>query len=316
MAICPNCNVEVSGNFCPLCAQAVPQGPQQPQAPRQPQQPQQQIPPQQPYQQPMAGPMPMGRPGVPLPQKAIAALILGIIVVILMFIAGAMPWYSVTDENGFESKADYTFQEEIVEYGSSDTETDLEDLDGDFDNVAGTTGLLMLLGTLMIIIVIVFICLLIGMYYMRMHRYHRLLGNLTLLFILIALIFVLIAPIYYMVAWSDEMDKYTDGERDSFIGSDTAGDYETKWGPGIGWILAIVAIIMILVTMIVVKLGSDEVQKLAPYAPPLPRPQYMPRPPPQPYQPPVYQPPPQYPPQQPPYQPPQYPQPPPQHPPQ
>jgi hypothetical protein len=145
MAICPNCNVEVSGNFCPLCGQAVPQGQQQPQQPQQPMQPQQQIPPRQPYQQAPVRPMPMGGPGVPLPQKAIAALILGIIVVILLFIAGAMPWYSVTDENGFESKADYTFQEVIIESGSSDTETDLEDLDGDFEDVAGTTGLLMLL---------------------------------------------------------------------------------------------------------------------------------------------------------------------------
>jgi uncharacterized membrane protein len=259
--------------------------------------------------------MPMGRPGVPLPQKAVAALILAIIVVILMFIAGAMPWFSVTSQNGFETSADYTFQEQIIESDSSDFETDLEDIrEADFEDVAGTTGLLMSLGTLMIIIVIVFICLLIGMYYMRMHRYHRLFGNLILLFILISLIFVLIAPIYYMVAWSGEMDKYTEGDVDSFIGSETQGDYETKWGPGIGWILAIVSIILILITMIIVKLGSDEVQKLAPHAPPLPRPQYMPRPPPQPYQPPPYQPPPQYPPQQPPYQPPQYPQPPPQRP--
>ncbi len=308
MAICPNCNVEVSGNFCPLCGQAVPSG-------QQPQQPQQQIPPQQPYQQPMPGPMPgpipMGGPGVPLPKKAIAAMILGIIIVILLFIAGATPWYSITSENSSQLKWDWTLSDVTYEYESGEIDTDLEDIQGaDFEDVAGLTGLLMLLGTLIMIIVIVLIGIIISLYYMRMHRYNRMFGNLALLFTFIALIFVLIAPIYYMVAWTDEMENYGYFDYiDSFIGSESQGDYETTWGPGIGWILAIVCIILILITMIIVKLGSDEVQKLAPHAPPMPKPQYMPQPPP--YQ---YQPPPQYPPQQPPYLPPQYPPQPPRYP--
>ncbi|UCE37760.1 MAG: hypothetical protein JSW00_00480 [Thermoplasmata archaeon] len=305
MAICPNCNVEVQGNFCPLCGMSVPQGPQPPaQAPGQP-----------PAQAPMPapapapyGPPPPTAPAGPMPVKAVAALVLGIIVVIILLIAGAMPWFSANIKNGDETQVDFTFKEAIADTDGTEDEKDLDDMEGDVDDVAGTTSLLLLVGVMMIFIVIILVGLIVGMFYMRMHKFHKLFGNLALLFCFLALIFTLIAPIYYMAAWPDEVDKAAEGEGwpfkiDSFIGSDSTGGYKAEWGPGVGWILAIVGFVLILVTLIIVKLGNDEVQKLAPYAPPIPQQPYMP-PPQYPQQPPQY---PQQPPQYP-QQPPQYPQ--------
>ncbi|UCE36353.1 MAG: hypothetical protein JSW00_12585 [Thermoplasmata archaeon] len=271
----------------------------------------------------------------PFPQRAVAALVLGIIVVIMLLISGATAWFWTDQENGSEVIRYYTFKEEISETDGVETERDLDDIPGvDLEDVAGVTNLLLILGIIMMILVIIMIGLMIGLFYMRMHRQTKLWGNLALLFSLLALIFVLLAPIYYMTAWTNEMDDYTNDLVDSFIGSDSVAGTDNTWGPGIGWMLAIVCIVMILVNLFVVKLGRDEVKRLAPYMPPVPQftpqpqplyypspqlpPQYTPQPQPPQYtpspQPPRYTPspqPPQYtpPPQPPPYTPsPQLPQ--------
>jgi hypothetical protein len=249
---------------------------------------------------------------IPTPQRTIASLILGIIMVILLVTSGATAWFSINIENSQTATVDYTLEKEIIESDYVDDENDLKDIGGTkFDDVADTTNLLLLLGILFMIIVIVLVCCGIGLYYMRMHSYNRLVNNLALLFCLLAIIFVLFAPIYYMAAWTEEMKDYdTWDEIDTFIGSDSTANYDISWGPGIGWILAIFNIFMMLVILLVVKLGGIEVSRLAPYAPPAPRPQYGYAQPPsyyQQYPPPVplpYYPPPPYP-QQPPSQPPQ-----------
>jgi hypothetical protein len=224
---------------------------------------------------------------IPAPQRTIAALILGIIMVILLVISGTTAWFSVEIENSQTATVDYTLEQEIIDSDILDDENDLEDLRGTkLDDVGDTTGLLVILGIIFMIIVLIFVCCGIGIYYMRMHRYNRLFNNLALLFCLLAIIFVLLAPIYYMAAWTEEMKDYdTWGEIDTFIGSDSTSNYDVSWGPGIGWILAIFNIFMMLVILLVVKLGGLEVSRLAPYAPPSPRPQYAYTQPPQYYQP-------------------------------
>jgi hypothetical protein len=213
---------------------------------------------------------------IPTPQRAIASLILGIIMVILLVTSGATAWFSIEIENSQTGKVDYTLEKEIIDSDSFDGENDLNDISGPkLDDVADTTGLFVLIGILLMIIVIVLVCCGIGLYYMRMHSYNRLVNNLALLVCLLAIIFVLLAPIYYMAAWTDEMKDYdTWGKIDTFIGSGSNSNYDTSWGPGIGWILAIFNIFMILVILLVVKLGGLEVLRLAPYAPPSPKPQY------------------------------------------
>ncbi len=289
MVICPNCNIEVIGNFCPKCGANAAQMAAQPAA----------QPYQQPYQQPYRQPAP-----APLPRKATIAMVLAIISVVMLFMAGAFAWWSLSmdakSEGGtidfeMEVKVDFTLTEgsyEIVtKYdGSTDTDEDEDDLTDDMKDVGGTTGLLIMLGIVMTIIVIVLVGLL--MYSPRnvyMAGYTKIFQNLALIFALLAVIFVLIAPIYYMVAWPDAVEDETsgpvypvggDGEfyDGSFMGSDSVEvggvSASANWGPGLGWILAFVCLILLLITLAFVKQGGDEAVKMVPAVLPMAQPQY------------------------------------------
>ncbi len=107
MAICPNCNVDVTGTFCPLCGLNISQIPaQQPATGAQPGQ----------YQQPQAGPYPQQyqqQPGAlpaqysppigvligksTIAKMGIVLLLIGIIGLILVL---ALPWISVEQDIG------------------------------------------------------------------------------------------------------------------------------------------------------------------------------------------------------------------------
>jgi hypothetical protein len=311
---CPNCGNPVTGPICQNCGFNVAQMPQQQY--------------QQPYQQPYQRPPPR-----PLPGKATAALVFAIITLIMLIIAGAVGWWSMSMEADIETnwysmssdyQFDFTFEEIIYDMrsttdGDSDSQDGDENLDGDMEDVGGLTGLIFTLGIVMVIIVIVLLIILLMIGYTRspgMSMYTRLFKNLTLLFTFLALIFVLIAPIYYMVAWpaavEDDLgsipavgssdEEIYDG---SFMGSksitEQGSSIDVNWGPGIGWILAFVCLILLIITLGLVKTGGDEVMRMAPATQPMPQQQYGGYGPQQPGQ---YQPPPQYPPPQPP---PQYP---------
>lgn len=115
MAICPNCNVDVTGSFCPICGLSVAQmgAPISPAAQQPVQQPMQQpgAQPQsqayqQPYQQP-PGPQPGGPPGAYGPpigvllgrsQLAKMGIVLMILAIIGLVLAAVVPWISVEME--------------------------------------------------------------------------------------------------------------------------------------------------------------------------------------------------------------------------
>jgi hypothetical protein len=258
----------------------------------------------------------------------------------MLIIAGAVGWWSMTMEADIETnwysmtsdyKFDFTFEElvyemEVTTDGDRESQDGDENLDGDMEDVGGLTGLIFTLGIVMVIIVIVLLILLLVVGYTGspgIAMYTRLFKNMALLFTFLALIFVLIAPIYYMVAWpaaveddlgsipvigGDSDEEIYDG---SFMGSKSITEQDSNidinWGPGLGWFLAIVCLILLLITIVLVKTGGDQVMRMAPALQLMPQQQYGGYGPQQPGQ---YQPPPQ----QPPYQPPQYP-PPPQQPP-
>jgi hypothetical protein len=107
-------------------------------------------------------------------------------------------------------------------------------------------------------------------------------------------------------------EVYEDNYDGSFSGSESFSDTigysyyyeidvtgESKWGPGIGWILSFLCIVFILITLILIKVGGDQAQRMAvttpvaaqygygvqqpqAYQPPQPYPQPTPQPYPQP----------------------------------
>lgn len=274
MKYCPSCGSQIIGNieYCNVCGTNI-------FSTRMPITQQQYS-----YQYPSHLP-PFSRPP---PKKAITAMVLAIISVIMLFIIGVLPWFSVTVENGIEGKEDYTLEEVIVETDYGNSEMDLDAIpNADFDDVADTTSSILKISTILMILVVVLLGLLIWFYYNNIHENIKMFKNILLLLVFIAMLLVLIAPIYYMVAWTEAMDDASDGLHDSFIGSEEIYGNDTTWGPGIGWILAFVCFILILVTFIYVKLSEEvpreiipqispayQIQNLQHLQQPYPQPQY------------------------------------------
>lgn len=333
MPACPYCNIVVPGYICTNCGRNIAQVPAQTY-------PQQQV-------QPVAQ-QPVARP---LPSKAVWALIFAIIAVIMIIIAGALAWWVMSidmtaEVMGEEAHADMeleaTLQEARYETttkagGETDTQDDEANLTDKEEEVGDLTGLLILLGMIMMILTIIVVGAMIGVSRTyEMARYTRTLKNVGLLLAALALIFILIAPIYYMVAWpnalEEDMEESIEDESadvqgimneifdGSFMGDnsfDITEEYygvdieyrgDSSWGPGIGWYLAFICLIPIIITIVLIRSGGNQAARLAPIGPHVAQPQYVTQPQ-QPYSQPVqqYQPPPQ--------QPPQYPRPPPSRPP-
>lgn len=291
MPYCQNCGSPVFGDFCQNCGQSVTHIPTQPYPP-------------------------MGPPR-PLPKKAVWAMIIAIISVIMLFIAGTLAWWTYSMDLEAESMGEVATGEMVIECGLEEAKYEMEmrgggqtqtqedegSLADEEKDVADTTGLLLWLSIIMMIIVVILVIVMIGASRTyEMARYTRSLGNLAILFTLIALLFALITPVYYMVAWPDAVQKDFEesGEAQgtefeaimesvydgSFAGSDEFSETieyysydidftgESTWGPGIGWFLAIICIVPVIMALVLVKLGKDEATRLAPSMPLMPQPQY------------------------------------------
>jgi hypothetical protein len=275
--------------------------------------------------------------------KAVGAIVLAIILMIILIASMTLVWwtysmnmdvssggFSVSMEANIDMKLDEgSYDMKVEGLGIEQNQGESLDLTGEEEEVGETTRLLLILGVIMLCILILLLVIMVGTRRNPgMSRNTRTFGNFALIFALLALIFMLIAPVYYMTAWPEavknDMEESSQDEGDeveqmmgevfdgSFIGSETTDimgmEVKSSWGPEIGWILAIIGMIMGIVLLILVKLGIDQTIKTVPtqgYGP-------------QQYgmgQPPQYQQP-QYPQQPPQYPPPQYPQRPPQYPPQ
>ena len=119
MPICPNCNTEVTGNFCPFCGLSVAQMPAQPQIQPFPQQ----------YQQPPGAPPAQYGPPIgvligrsPAAKIGIALMIIAILGLILAMI---IPWITVEKEVEDGGKENFSFNH------------DLEIVDGDEEGWGG-----------------------------------------------------------------------------------------------------------------------------------------------------------------------------------
>jgi hypothetical protein len=197
-------------------------------------------------------------------------------------------WYDEYIHNEIDAHMDFRLDEIDVEMtsvsnGDKDELDESGDLSGDMEDVGDTAGLFMIVGIVMLILSIIFIIILLAM--VRIGNitavmYTRLMKNLALLFVFLTFIIILIAPIYYIFAWpeavEDDMNQSSLGSSEvkiydgSFIGSesfdDTVGNndvkFESRWGPGIGWILVLFCILLLLITIGLIKSGGNDALKL------------------------------------------------------
>jgi hypothetical protein len=314
MAFCPNCSSPTSGRFCTNCGFNIAQSPSQS------------------YQYPTLRPFPY------VAIAAIVFAIISIIMIILAgaFTWWEMDISTDFDVSGEDVTVDthleFTLEESSYEVQYMDEvlpdKNNEENLKGDAEDVCDCTALILLLGAILMIIACIFVILMIGASRtFTMTRHTRAFKILGILFALLALIVILIAPLYYAGAWSDEVknefkdidtevpgltEVYEDNYDDSFSGSESFSDTigysyyyeidvtgESKWGPGLGWILSFLCIVFILITLILIKVGGDQAQRMAVttplppqygfgyqqpqiYQPPQPYPQPTPQPYPQP----------------------------------
>jgi hypothetical protein len=279
MAFCPNCSSPVSGRFCTNCG----------------------------FDNTLSTPQPYQYPAPqPFPNKAIVAIVFAIISMIMIIIAGALPWWIMSfdmttesygqDDTG-EALIEFTLQEgsynlEATSSGDTQKMEDEVDLIGEEEDVGDVTGFLLLVSIIMLIIVVVLLCVMIGVSRIfSMARYTRMFRNLAILLTLITLLFIIIAPIYYLFAWPNaveetinkgvggnpELESIMEAIYDgSFSGSNSFSETieysyyneidvtgESNWGPGIGWILMFICIVFILITLILIKVGGDQAQRMA-----------------------------------------------------
>jgi cytochrome b subunit of formate dehydrogenase len=291
MNICPRCGSSLTGAFCQDCGYHIAQTPQQP------------------YQYPTLG---------PLPKKGKFAIVMAIISLVMLLITGAIGWWSMSIEYEREDSGDIRITEYKMDFGLSDVsyESDITrdgetesydddaDLIGNLEEVGETTSLLFILGIVMTIIVMILTGILMAIVISRnveLNMFSYIFKYLTLLFAFLAVIFILVAPIYYMIVWPMTMEDQLDspltiaGEEiydGSFMGSNSF-DYEemgdnysgeSSWGPSLGWFLAFVCLVLLIITLVLVKSAGDEAMRLRPMGPQIPLQQVeaaqTPRPPP------------------------------------
>ena len=177
MPICPNCNIEVAGNFCPKCGVNFARTPTQAGQPRH----------------------------KPLPRKATIAIVLAIVSIVMLFIVGASTWWSWsldgsdqgTPIEDHEYKEDYTLGEMEVERevtsDNSTTDTEWkEGLGGDMRRVSSTTSLFLLMAIVSLVLTIVLMGLVMfGARSRPFGGYTKILHKFALIFTLLAVVFIL-----------------------------------------------------------------------------------------------------------------------------
>jgi ABC-type multidrug transport system fused ATPase/permease subunit len=214
-----------------------------------------------------------------------------------------------TGEVHLEAKLDEASGEVVARNGATQYENMEGRLTGEEEDVGRTTSILLWLSIIILIIAIVLLIVMVAVSRsIPMSRYARPYRNFALLLTLIALIFLLMTPIYYALAWpnaveeegqkniasSSEYDQFEqlineifDG---SFMGSDTFSETiqqssyvypygsnnieingESTWGPGMGWILAVVGFIFVFITLILIKVGGDQAIILSSTVPLMPQ---------------------------------------------
>jgi hypothetical protein len=274
------------------------------------------------HYQTMSGPAP-ARPRPTKPRIYKIFIIFAIIVIILLGLSLALPWY--TESSDGEAYVNYSFG------GIEDVDDSEVTPWDDISSLEAMKGVYNLTFILTIVSLILVILILIGTIAVLIFDIDK---RIIILFSLLAFLFCILSPVVFAALHPGAVETDfknifqveeipVEGPWESFIGDQ--GDQ--GWGPGIGWYFAIISFILIIIIFIMsFKLPDPEPATITVQEQPMyptmqmqpPQFQYGYPPPQQPYYPPPQQPyyPPQAPPQAPQQQPlPQPPQAPPQAPP-
>ena len=215
-------------------------------------------PPQQNYPQPF-------RPTKPL-KAILPPLLITLVAMILLVVALATPWYTVSSKSTGETSGEYKMD---LSFGGTNTETKYSGQtmtqttswdkytddykkghDGKSPSLPGVYMAAMALGIIAFVLALVSFILIIVDWVGKLPQN---LAKLLPIFILVGAVMGFVAIGYFAAAHTGaitaEMSSSSSdpGPHNSFIGSDTRNNSTYSWGPGIGWILEIVGAILLII---------------------------------------------------------------------
>jgi hypothetical protein len=183
-------------------------------------------------------------------------MIIAIISVVMLFITGAIGWWSMSIESESERGSQVTIEEISMDFTLEEIsarttttepggETETDEIDGpmygDMKDVGETTGLLFTLGIIMTVLVIILLGLFMAIVRLGnpgLGIYTNKLRKFSFLFAVLAVVFIVIAPIYYMILWPGTVDEqlgnpfFLGGEDfydGSFMGSNNLAFEDESW---------------------------------------------------------------------------------------
>lgn len=197
--------------------------------------------------------------------KAMIGTILGIVAVILLVLSLTMPWWTMNEEKprGYNEEGTYetttrVSPEALPQYSSSEDET---------SNTTETTNMTSWMATIGTIATTISVVL-IGM---AVPAEKNNLKKIGVVLMIVGIIFALVAPIYMMTSFPDAIkdDQFTDSQQEvpdhdhpakSFFGSysEDGSDAEQDWGGGMGWFMSLIAGVLLIVSLILVVIGSSK----------------------------------------------------------
>ena len=199
-------------------------------------------------------------------KKAMIGAVMAIIAVILIGISLVMPWYVVSAKTegmgqSAESNMDFyldhagmknplTGEYETHSYSEDNTTSNVK-------NTFQTTQMLDIVGLVLVLVGF------IGALMLAMGKMKK---NIAIILVLLGFIFALIAPMYLMTslppAIKADSGGYAPKMGDSFFGSESENlggvSMTISWGGGMGWFMALIAAVLMILALIFVFLSKPE----------------------------------------------------------
>ena len=176
-------------------------------------------------------------------KRAMIGAVLAIIAVILIGVTLALPWYTYTSKGN--GSADYYFDHAVISTNATKMTIKYSDMEKYAPNTIGVFKNTQILDIVSLVLVI------IGFIGALLLAVGKLGKGVAVSLVAIGFILSLIAPLYFYAALPGAV-KADSGLEQSFFGSKNGMSY----GGGIGWWLAIVGMILILIALILVAVAK------------------------------------------------------------
>lgn len=211
-------------------------------------------------------------------KKGLVAMAMTILALVMVIIAFMMPWWTLTikipaitgtDEIAgtpeLVTESLYGLQKVTVKVEAGEFSEE-KSFDYDSEEMEGLkeTGMVDVFSTVYLLTIITMITIIIALVMVIISILRKISPKIASILVLIALIFSIITPIYFMVTLPTTYNQSDDNSEEAssgstsviegFMGSETFEFFGFKtsinWGPGLGWILMMLAFVFMLLALI------------------------------------------------------------------